>query len=207
MNKVRFFNQIGVKIPIEKIYARLGYQPGVTKISSEQEKELKAYIEEAVQLIQLKGAARRIAIEMKHVSKLELSEGVIFEGNLVGSVFEDCQELLLIGATAGAEIVKAITNVKDNDLTRGVVFDAVASETVDASFVWIQDYFGPQLKRENKQLIPKRISCGYGDFALTNQETIHRLLQLEKIQVSITDRYVLIPEKSVTAICGVIQRL
>jgi cobalamin-dependent methionine synthase I len=55
-------------------------------------------------------------------------------------------------------------------------------------------------------LIPlkARYSAGYGDLALENQRQIHRLLGMELLGVSLTDHSVLVPEKSVTAISGIV---
>ena len=109
-----------------------------------------------------------------------------------------------MGATAGSEVMAAIAGEATGDrLTRGVVLDAVASEMVDASLDWIMSYFRRELRRENKTLTEKRYSAGYGDFLLENQGVLFRLLELDRIGVAITDNFILIPEKSVTAIAGV----
>jgi len=64
-------------------------------------------------------------------------------------------------------------------------------------------YFNRTLLRENRQLLKKRYSAGYGDLLLETQKTIHRLLQLDRIGIRITDSCMLIPEKSVTAVTGI----
>ena len=43
-----------------------------------------------------------------------------------------------------------------------------------------------------------------GDLPLESQRIMHRLLDLERIGVSITDHCILVPEKSVTAITGIV---
>lgn len=207
MDKLHFFDSIAVKTPLDRVYARLGYREGVTQISPKQRQEIEADIDQAVSVLKLKGAARRISIVSKQPLRLELSKGVVFKSKLVDSVFTGCSELLLMGATAGSEIINLIGESKQDNLTRGVVFDAVASETVDSALDWIQDYFRIQLKRENKQLISKRISCGYADFSLENQKIIYKLLELDKLGVSLSQEYILRPEKSVTAVTGITTKL
>ncbi|HQJ30972.1 MAG TPA: hypothetical protein PLG18_07540, partial [Syntrophales bacterium] len=81
---------------------------------------------------------------------------------------------------------------------------AAASETVDAALDWITAYFRTLLRREGKTLLNSRFSAGYGDFSLENQRDMHRLLQLEQLGVAITPACVLVPEKSVTAVTGII---
>ncbi|MGC9975923.1 MAG: vitamin B12 dependent-methionine synthase activation domain-containing protein, partial [Syntrophales bacterium] len=81
--------------------------------------------------------------------------------------------------------------------------DAAASEIVEAALDWIMDYFKQSLKRENRRLLGKRYSAGYGDLFLETQKTMYRLLQLDKIGIEITESCMLVPEKTVTAITGI----
>jgi len=139
--------------------------------------------------------------------RIVLSNDVVFESRQLTAFLEHCREVVLMGSTAGNDIMKAIEgDTASRHLTRSVVFDATASETVDASLDWIMGYFNQELRRENKVLMQRRYSAGYGDFSLENQKTIHRLLELDRIGVKITTSCILVPEKSVTAIAGVIQQ-
>ncbi|MFH1363373.1 MAG: hypothetical protein ABIH45_04115 [Candidatus Omnitrophota bacterium] len=205
MDKLHFFDQINIEIPFETIYSRLGYRQGITRLTGRQKEEIDSYINEAARLLRLKGVGRRAEIIGRKPKALELSGGVIFESSLLVSVFPNVSELLLIGATSGSGIITAIENCQKQDLTRGVVFDAVASETVDLCLDWICDYFNRLLKRENKQLTAKRISCGYSDFQLENQKIFYEFLELAKLDVSLNDECMLKPEKSVTAVVGVME--
>jgi len=65
------------------------------------------------------------------------------------------------------------------------------------------DYFNQSLRRENRRLLGKRYSAGYGDLFLETQKVIYGLLQLDRIGIEITESCMLIPEKSVTAITGI----
>jgi hypothetical protein len=109
-----------------------------------------------------------------------------------------------MGATAGREIMNAIEeDATGANVTRGIVLDAAASEIVDDALDWIVDYFNQSLRRENRRLLGKRYSAGYGDLFLETQKVIYGLLQLDRIGIEITKSCMLIPEKSVTAITGI----
>jgi cobalamin-dependent methionine synthase I len=109
-----------------------------------------------------------------------------------------------MGATAGADIIEAIrADTAEDNLSRAVVFDAAASETVDAALDWIEDFITRRLRREGCQLTKSRFSCGYGDLALPNQRLFYDLLDLKRFGVELTDQYILEPEKSVTAVAGI----
>jgi len=62
------------------------------------------------------------------------------------------------------------------------------------------------LLREGRCLTRRRYSPGYGDLALSNQKIIYDALGLEKLGLTLTERFLLIPEKSVLAIAGIEHR-
>jgi cobalamin-dependent methionine synthase I len=59
------------------------------------------------------------------------------------------------------------------------------------------------LRREGRHLTSRRYSAGYADFVLENQAIFFRELELEKLGVQLTASFILVPEKSVTAIAGI----
>lgn len=204
MTPVIFFESISIPLPRKEIYRRLGFIKGVTEISSSQKEEIERFIQDALSLIHLKGAGLRMPVQEIKGARIILAEDVTFESNQLAALLRNCREIVLMGATAGNDIMKAIEeDAAGRNVTRGIVFDATASETVDASLDWIMGYFNRTLFRENRQLLKKRYSAGYGDLLLETQNTIYRLLQLDRIGIRITDSCMLIPEKSVTAVTGI----
>ena len=204
MKSVIFFNSINISVPTREIFRRLGYRKGITRIGKSQKEVIEGYIEYALSLIHLRGAGRRISIKEKSSSNIVLSNGVVFESKGLSKMIGYCEEIILMGATAGDDVIESIReDTEANQLTRGVVLDAVASEMVDASLDWIVDYFNRELRRENKRLTKSRFSAGYGDFTLENQKKICDILEFERIGVKINENYILMPEKSVTAVAGI----
>jgi len=202
--KIEYFNPITISTPRERIYSRLGFAKGITKLSEKQKDEVESYIERALEIIELKGAGVILPIKEIETHEVILSEDISFKSEDLTIFLADSQEVLLIAATSGAEIVKAVSeDSAGKNITAAVVFDAVASEMTDSALGWIINYFNRQLSRENKQLTSRRFSAGYGDFSLENQKIIYDFLKLEQLGISLSENYMLIPEKSVTAISGI----
>lgn len=202
--KVIFFDSLNVAIPVKRVYTRLGYAQGKTKLGPAQKDKVESFIEQAGSLLSLKGAASLLPTEKIESGQVFLSKGVCFKSKAVADLLTGCPEVLVMAATAGDKIIQAIQRDSSGEnVMRAVVFDAVASETADAGLDWITNYFNSQLSRKNMRLSPRRFSAGYGDFSLENQKTIYKILELEKIGVTLSPEYLLIPEKTVTAICGV----
>jgi cobalamin-dependent methionine synthase I len=135
-----------------------------------------------------------------------LTGGMSFASTRLASFLGSCPEAVLMGATAGRAIMEAIAEkTRQDNLTAAVVYDATASEMTDAALDWITDYINLQLRRGSRRLLPRRFSAGYADLVLENQKKIYEKLELGKIDVTITPDFLLVPEKSVTAITGIIQ--
>ena len=199
-----FPGNIFLNPPYAKIYSRLGYKKSTTKLTAGQQKETDRYIEEAASFILLKGSILRTVISKNDGEEITLAENVTFSSKKLSSLLKDCQEAVLMGATAGSRIMDAIREKTNrDDLAAAVVYDATASEMVDASLDWIMDYLNRQLRRNGKRMLPRRFSAGYADFKLENQKIIYEKLQMDKIGVAINSGFILLPEKSVTAISGI----
>jgi hypothetical protein len=199
-----FTGNISIDPPYAKIYSRLGYKKRTTKLTLSQQKETDRFIEEAASLILLKGSILRTIISKNDGEEITLAENLTFSSKKLSALLKDCPEAVLMGATAGSAIMDAIQKkTSQDDLAAAVVYDATASEMVDAALDWIMDYLNQQVRREGKRLLPRRFSAGYADFKLENQKMIYEKLQMDKIGVTINSGFILLPEKSVTAISGI----
>lgn len=190
--------------PLAKIYSRLGFKKKITSLSSSQKHETDRHIAEAASFIALRGSFVRLPIHENDGRNIRLADGLSFESIKLATFLGNCREAALLGATAGGAIMEAIRDkTSHDDLTAAVVYDATASEMADVALDWITDYINRQLSREGRHLLPRRFSAGYADFALDNQKIIHAMLRLTEIGVTLTSSFLLLPEKSVTAISGI----
>lgn len=198
------FHTIRIAPPIQKIYQRLGYRRDITQITPQQEQLIDRYIDEALVLIHLQGALLRLPICDRGDGFMILGENIRLTSENLASFLRDCDEALVMGATAGETIMAAIhSDVATDYVTRAVVFDATASEMADGALDWLMDYTRRELIREGKMLLDRRYSAGYGDLILENQQFFYAVLNMREIGVQITPESLLLPEKSVTAITGI----
>jgi len=200
-----YFNAMRVPLPMKAIYKRLGFKKGVTELNPAEEDKLVATIDEASRVVHLKGAACMLDLVRIDRSGVELEDKTVFTSSALAGMLSGCEQVLLMGATAGQAIMEEILSATQSEnLTRAVILDAVASEMTDSGLDWIMEYINQDLMRKARRLTKSRFSAGYGDFSLENQKPIHALLRLDKIGVFITDRCILMPEKSVTAVAGIV---
>jgi hypothetical protein len=204
LESIIFLEKISIDPPCEKIYQRLGFKKRTTQISEIQQEETDRFIQKASFIISLKGSFLRLAIKHNDGEKIILDGGLTFTSKKLSAFLHDCRETVFMAATAGSAIMEVIKEKnRQDDLAAAVVYDATASEMTDAGLDWIMDYLNQHLRREGKALLPRRFSAGYADFNLENQRAIYDMLQMGKIGVTINPNFILIPEKSVTAISGI----
>lgn len=199
-----FFDSMAIALPKDDIFRRLGYRKGVTRLEPHDQEEMDRAIDDALSFIYLRGVAARLAIREKKTTQTVLSTGEILKSRNLARMLRNSEEIVLMGATAGQDIMDAIRDDSlQGRMTRGVILDAVASEMVDHALDWMTAFFNQDLRRTRRQLTKRRFSAGYGDFLLENQKWIYDVLDLGRLGVELTESSILMPEKSVTAVAGI----
>lgn len=108
----------------------------------------------------------------------------------------------LMAVTLGLKVDQRIAFYSRLDLSRGIVLDACASAAIEALCDQVEAKIRARAGREGLY-ITSRYSPGYGDFPLEMQQGIMAVLDAyRKIGLSVTERSLLIPRKSVTAVIG-----
>lgn len=114
-----------------------------------------------------------------------------------------CEEAFVLGATLGIGIDQLLRRYSLTDMSRVVVIQAAAAAMLEEYLDEWQKKTAGELEREGQYLRP-RFSPGYGDFPISHQEMILRMLNAEKsIGLTLTDGGMLNPTKSVTAVAGI----
>jgi hypothetical protein len=206
MHVLRDYPNIRVPLPKRKIYKRLGFKNNTTLLDHVSEGEIDEAIERAADLITLRGRSLRLPLSRLDHDSLELDNSLRFVSTGLARMFTPCQEALLMAATAGSAIMEKIKEQEAHyrqDLA--VILDAVAGELVDQALSWIMELQRRELLHEGKSLLSRRYSAGYGDFSLENQIYFYNLLQLGSMGVTLTESYMLVPEKTVTALTGILK--
>src|ERR1035437_2085278 len=202
--KTVYLERINAKAPVDNVLYRMGYKKGKTVLPEQQQKKINDAINLGDILCDLKGAYLFLKITSKSGNSVRLENGVIIESIQVTELFKTSSDVLLMASTAGAGIVeRRDLEMKAGNNSLGVILDAVGSETADTGLDWMQEFLAAQLAKKGR-IITRRFSPGYGDLKIECQKVIYDTLNLSKIGISISDRYLLTPEKSVIAVAGVV---
>ena len=204
MTEPDVFSFIPVRVPPVQVWKRLGYRKETAFPGGEQAVSLQETLTEAFSLMEIQGAGLPASFRSPRPGDIRLAGGAVFHSGDLARFLRGCDDLLLMGATAGQTIMTAIEEAsRAGRMARAAVLDAAASEAVDGALDWITGYYRRKLLRKLKTVTGRRFSAGYGDFSLENQKIIYELLRLGDLSVTLTDTFMLIPEKSVTAVAGI----
>lgn len=145
---------------------------------------------------------RIFSLQTKSDNRVKIENMIIDSVNL-GKNLKGCQEVIFFGATLGAGVDMLMKRRAVTDMASVVVLQACATAMLEEFCDRCVDEISEELNREGMYLRP-RFSAGYGDFSISHQEEILRMIDAsKKIGLTITNGNMLTPTKSITAVIGI----
>ena len=131
---------------------------------------------------------------------IDLPSPELMQGRDISSHLDGCSEAVLFCATLGSGVDRLLRIEQVRDMSRAVVLDALASVAIEQ----VGTQFDAFLKERRPDRYPTyRFSPGYGDFPLEMQKLLLTELDAQKkIGLTASERFLLIPTKSETAVIG-----
>ena len=129
-------------------------------------------------------------------------DGMIVKSEKLSKHLSGCRRVVLLAATLGPEADTLIRRCSVLDMEKAVIAQAVCTAMIEA---YCDDIEKEILQKYSLNGLNRtaRFSPGYGDFDIAHQKDIINLLNCGKrIGLTLTNGYMLIPSKSVTALIG-----
>lgn len=161
--------------------------------------------------------ARRLTARLRprytyRVFFLERKDGVLrlqeadlaLPGKDAEKMLADCSRVVLLGCTLGAEFENMLRAEQARDMAKAVLLDACGSAWVEAGCDQAEREIAARFPG---QYLTDRFSPGYGDLPLSLQPAICGMLDLgRRLGVHVSERFLMNPSKSVTALIGISDR-
>lgn len=189
-----------VTAPYEEVCRYLGYKKG-----AQPEGQVEALIRTCTARVEEAAQPRTVStllpLTFGEGNTMELGpiqvKSAALHKNLLG-----CEEVILFAATLGLEVDRLIARAGAGRVAEGAIYQAAGAALIEAVCDQVNDSLQAESEAEGWYLRP-RFSPGYGDFPITCQQSITRLLRTpERIGLTVTDSMLLLPIKSVTAVIG-----
>ena len=124
---------------------------------------------------------------------VELGEFKIYSRD-IANLLKSHKKAVILATTLGAQADSYLAALMQVDIAKSVLAAKACETMIEKYTNEIQKNLGGK---------GPRFSPGYGDFDIRHQKDIIKMLNCEKIGLYLTDGYMLVPTKSVTAIFGV----
>ena len=125
------------------------------------------------------------------------------EGNEIRAHLRDCTRAVLMAATLGPEVDRLLMRTQVTDMAHALILDACASTAIESLCDDAQEQLRARFARDGEHLTD-RFSPGYGDLPMGQQGELCLVLDTQRgIGLTVSERALLLPRKSVTAILGV----
>lgn len=128
------------------------------------------------------------------------------ESTTIRKAIRGADTVLLFATTVGAPFDRLIHRYSALEPSKALILQAIGAERVESLCGAFSKEINTELCKSGKQLTP-RVSPGYGDIPLSMQRDIFAVLDCpRKIGLTLDESLLMSPSKSVTALCGVIDR-
>jgi len=201
ISKPVLLSSLPCEIPYTPVIRRLGYKRG-TEPEGETKNLIGTLSTETRLLAQPKGIYAVCDVSFSK-NNIVIEPDFMIKSKSLYKVMANSHSIIIMAVTIGKDICDKRDYYLNNsgEVTKGVILDAICSETVEAAMQCMHD----KIKQAGLQKgfnTTMRYSPGYNDFELSHQADINKILNLETIGVQVTDYYILNPEKSITALTG-----
>ena len=128
---------------------------------------------------------------------------MLFEGGVISKLLVNCNQVAIFVATIGNRLEEMALKLSTDGLVlQSAVLDAIGSVACDNLADIVQTRLELIAGRQGL-FISQRFSPGYCDWTIRQQKVIFRTVDTDSAGVSLTDGFLMIPQKSISGIIGI----
>lgn len=166
-----------------------------------------ACIDECLRTAQVLASPRIHSVRKRVVSigrgVIKLEKGITFSGKWLASFLKGSQAVRIFVVTVGDSIEHAATSLMHKgEHLHGYMLDRIGSMAVESAAQSAEDLFRKRYEAKAKS-VSMRVSPGYCDWPIEDQETLARAIDLSRAGVSLTKACMMVPKKSISAMVGI----
>lgn len=198
MKKISIQN---IEISERRVLRYLKFDREKTRIDEPIESLIRKEIQEGTLLVKPMGIYEKLKIKENNGTQVDLGNFQV-PSQRVAHLLRNSEYAVLFVTTIGPKIEKRIDELfREEKPTEAVILDAIGSEAIES----FTNYFVKEVNKlsaKEKKATP-RFSPGYGQWDVSANKIILKLLKAERLGVKISSKYMLTPQKTVTGIWGI----
>jgi len=197
------FKEMKIPVPIDEVLRRLGKKRNMD-ISNQLAWLVNEETEKCQSLMTPMGIYERFEVSLEKEDVVEVKDGLSIESADLYRWVSGCDEIVVMAVTIGEEIITRVEElVEASEVTRGMIVDAIGSETVEE----LANVLNRIICTTVRKATTKRYSPGYGDWEVTDQKALLDLIHGDQIGIRVNDTSQMVPEKSISAVIGLEDRI
>ena len=187
-------------LPEDAVFSRLGRNRHLTVIDQTLSVNIRLAMQKAFALCLPRGRWKLLNVSECTSNAVTLNDSWQINSRAFADFVQNSRYVFLGGVTIGDELPHAVEQFQQvGNMVEAAVFDAVGSECADLAIGLLQKLAAADLRRWGLMLSQRRFSAGYGGVELFHQKEIFQQLELEKLNMFLSETFIMHPEKSVTA--------
>lgn len=194
---------IPVKIPREDVLRLLKHTKTATVIDEKTSNLINKLIELGKGLCEPKAIYADYSVKTVGEHSVVLEEsGFDILGKSSAHHLWNAKKVTLFVVTIGQKIERQIDEfTKNANISNAAILDAVGSAAIESCVNFLNDIIDTKAKEAGYKTI-RRFSPGYGDWELKEQKGLLNQLNASRIGVTLTNGFLMQPEKSVSGVIG-----
>ena len=186
----------------EELLSVCGIKNGNKAVSPEIRGTLKQVLEEAPALLSPGCVMKTCPVSSIEKDRVMLAYGQSFQGKSLGDFLEGSSSVFIACLTIGSKLEEEVSALlEEKCFLKAYLLDAFGSVIVQKASKRVESLIADEARLQN---LNTSVALSPGDFGwpLDGQRVIFNLVSAEKIDVELTDSFVMKPIKSITFIVG-----
>ncbi|MFH0771105.1 MAG: hypothetical protein V1933_00600 [Candidatus Omnitrophota bacterium] len=197
---------ISIKIPRDLVLSRLKFAKYKTVADKKIFSFLTGVIKEGYTLLEPRVSYKIFDVKVTKGQIKFSGENLVIRSRFLAERLKAASKAALFVCTIGERLTDKVNEyVAKGEIAYATVLDAAGSEAAEALAQKVDDLINKEMGGEGFSSL-MRFSPGYVDWSIFDQAKILKVLEAVKIGVKVTKSSIMIPEKSVTACIGLIEK-
>ena len=142
-------------------------------------------------------------IESVQEDRVTIEDSITFKSKVIAQLLKPCEKVVVFALTIGNHLEEMVCHLAENGLVlQATVLDAIGSGVTEKLAVFAEDRTR-RIAFSQGLSASRRFSPGYCDWKLSEQEMVFRALNGDSAEIRLTERFLMIPQKSVSGIIGI----
>lgn len=198
----KLFNDLPVFIFPQEVFRYLGYSEKRSMLSGNIERAIYNTIQEYRPLIKADAVVETLPVTFENATIHIKGTDFIISAADVVEKFAGSEFISFIAVTLGKTLEELTSQLfAQDEYTQAVILDAICTDGVEQATNYLNDLLRQEAYQQGYQLT-QRYSPGYGQWHVENQAQILSILNAEQLDITMTEGYMLNPQKTITAIIG-----